>query len=77
MTLTKEQVRELRQSISATQEGLAGLMGVTRATVANWESGRAPCIGAAARLLWVLTHPEELRQGAQDDQEEGQGHKGE
>jgi len=54
VSLESGQVRSLRMELGATQSELAGMMDVTRATVANWESGRAICSGAAARLLAVL-----------------------
>jgi len=49
----------MREALGYTQAELAERMGVTRATVANWESGRAPCSGTAAILLTALSMPKE------------------
>lgn len=51
MTLNPEEVRDLRAKLGLTQVELAERMDVTRITVANWESGRSPCSGPAAKLL--------------------------
>jgi DNA-binding transcriptional regulator YiaG len=43
--------RRIRKSINWTQEQLAAELGVSRATIAQWEIGRRRIPGLAARLL--------------------------
>jgi post-segregation antitoxin (ccd killing protein)/DNA-binding XRE family transcriptional regulator len=48
-------IREARRRVGCTQSGLAGMLDVTRASVAQWETGRAaPGRKRRARLVAVL-----------------------
>ena len=48
----KDNVRRLRKSRDMTQEQLAGILGVERATVAQWEAGMSyPRMGTAIELV--------------------------
>ena len=38
--MTPEKIKQLRQSIPKTQEGLATLLGVCVTTISRWEQGR-------------------------------------
>ena len=50
-----DNIQILRKKRSLTQEGLAELVGVTRQTIAKWESGEsAPDLALAGRLAGVL-----------------------
>jgi putative transcriptional regulator len=44
-------VRELREALGLTQEGLARELGVTVSTVFRWEKGRSQPSGLACRAL--------------------------
>lgn len=50
-----ERLKERRQAIGLSQENLAGLMGVTRTAVINWEAGsREPGFDGLVRLSRIL-----------------------
>jgi putative transcriptional regulator len=53
------QVRELREAYGLSQERFAALMGISVATLRNWEQGRRQPEGSARVLLEVVAkHPE-------------------
>jgi DNA-binding transcriptional regulator YiaG len=51
MEIDAKSVRHLRELASLSQADLAKRIGVSSATIANWEAGRAVCSGPAARVL--------------------------
>jgi len=52
--LAADEVRQLRRDLDETQLSFATLIGVSQATVSNWESGNEKCRGPAALLLSVI-----------------------
>lgn len=61
--VTGDELRQWRRSLGLTQRQQGALLGVSRDTVAAWETGRGACRGPAARLLrtvwWLLQHTEQ------------------
>lgn len=51
---TGSEVKQIRQSVSMTQELFAGYLGVSRKTVEAWEAGQNHPNGAASRLLTII-----------------------
>ena len=57
--VTPGSVRELREGFGLTQQRFATLMGISVATLRNWEQGRRSPEGSARVLLQVVArHPE-------------------
>jgi DNA-binding transcriptional regulator YiaG len=62
--MTGSEVRAIRIRLKLTQQELADKVGVTRVTVARWESGLIGIRESAARLLKLLAkHAEGKRDG--------------
>lgn len=57
----ESEVRKIREHYGLTQDKFASLMGISVATLRNWEQGRRKPEGPARVLLMVATkHPEAL-----------------
>ena len=57
----KSEVRKIREGYGLSQDKFAGLMGISVATLRNWEQGRRKPEGPARILLMIATkHPEAL-----------------
>ena len=52
----KQEVRQIRESLSVSQGDFASLMGVSVDTVQNWEQGRRTPTGPARVLLTIVQH---------------------
>lgn len=52
--ITGREVFEIRTRLGHTQESFADLLGVSRATINNWERGKAKLLGPAQRLVQLL-----------------------
>jgi putative transcriptional regulator len=58
-TMEEPDVRGLREKHGLSQPKFAALMGISVATLRNWEQGRRKPEGSARVLLWVVErHPE-------------------
>jgi DNA-binding transcriptional regulator YiaG len=53
--MTPDEVKAIRRRLGLTQAELAAQVGVTRVTVARWESGLIGIRESAARLLKLLS----------------------
>ncbi len=49
-----EKIKQVRQTTSLSQSGLAAILGISVKTVQAWESGRSNPLGPAARILSIL-----------------------
>jgi putative transcriptional regulator len=57
----KSEVRKIREGYGLSQDKFAGLMGISVATLRNWEQGRRKPEGPARILLMIAAkHPEAL-----------------
>jgi len=57
----ESEVRKIRKHYGLSQDKFASLMGISVATLRNWEQGRRKPEGAARVLFWVAAiHPEAL-----------------
>ena len=56
MRIDEPDVRKLRETFGLTQPKFAALMGISVATLRNWEQGRTYPEGAARVLLKVAAH---------------------
>jgi putative transcriptional regulator len=60
-TMEEPDVRGLREKHGLSQPKFAALMGISVATLRNWEQGRRKPEGSARVLLWVVErHPESV-----------------
>jgi putative transcriptional regulator len=58
-TFKVAEVQGIRRRLGLTQQGFARLIGVSVATLRNWEQGRRRPVGPARALLRIAaTHPE-------------------
>ena len=56
----KQEVRQIRESLSVSQGDFASLMGVSVDTVQNWEQGRRTPTGPARVLLTIVQHQPDI-----------------
>lgn len=69
--MTAEEVRALRKSLGATQGDLAKAVGVRRATVSDWETGKSEPFGAALKMLGIVSRIAESVPSSYDIVEKG------
>ena len=48
-------LKELRNKLELTQVQMANYLGVSKKTIEKWEQGVNPIIGAAARLIYLIS----------------------
>ncbi len=58
----ESEVRKIREHYGLSQEKFASLIGISVATLRNWEQGRRAPRGGTSRQLQILEHPELVTQ---------------
>lgn len=56
----RQEVRQIRENLSVSQDDFAALMGVSVNTVQNWEQGRRTPTGPARVLLTIVQHQPDI-----------------
>ena len=58
--VSKEDILKFREENKLTQLALANILGVKKATIQHWESGKHRCCGSHAILLTLLINNNDL-----------------